>query len=409
MAIRRREISDIKVKRLLVEDYKSIKKSNTQFTKGLNIIIGPNGSGKSNLLQILNLTTSLTSINSRLRYQFRNNTSYSIILNYKEDKIIYELTIIHRKSILRDLKDPKKVSNELHIIKKAKGKDTQEFKIPYLENDITSLVKNDQLSKELIILRRINKRFIKFSLPADQDSTWIATPAKLVIAEEGYLEFEDFTRFSLFEIFVDFYLNLNAEKIYALTKEKSSDNIKSFIFRLFENFYTDYNIGENLSRHTPIEEIRLNQNINIYFIEKEIHIENLLLEYKVSGNWIPWSYLSDGTKRLFYIVTQTLSIKNGLLIIEEPEIGIHPKQLFSLMNFFKEQSLEKQLFISTHSPIVLDVLSSEELDSITISNIEKNGSKFRKLTKKEKEKATSYMKSVGELSYYWLHSDLEHE
>ncbi len=124
---------------------------------------------------------------------------------------------------------------------------------------------------------------------------------------------------------------------------------------------------------------------------------------------MPWSYLSDGTKRLFYIITETLSIESGALIIEEPELGIHPRQLYSLMNFFKDQSVEKQIYISTHSPVVLDVLSPKELNCIIITKFGKKGSEFRKLSKKEKDKAIEYMNSVGELSYYWLHSDLEHE
>lgn len=409
MSKKNREISEIKVVDLTIEEFKSIKKSKCTFTKGLNIIIGPNGSGKSNLLQIINLTTSLTSINNRIRSQMRYNTSYSINLSFKENNISNRLKIVHEKSKAEGSRQQKEKYNEIQIYKKAGKIVKSEFKIKYADNDYSTLVKNNQLFNELTILRRLRKRFIKFNLPADEDSSWIHSPSKLIIDEDGYITPEDFSSFTIMETFIDDYLNFESEQLTSYSKKQDAISIKNHIIQLYKKFNNDYCIDESLSRHSPINETRLNNNINIYFIEDEIHIENLILEYKVNDNWIPWSYLSDGTKRLFYIVTQSLSIKGGILIIEEPEIGIHPKQLFSLMTFFKEQSITKQIFISTHSPIVLDVLSPEELGCITITRYEKNGTRFRKLSAIEKEKAKTYMSTIGELSYYWLHSDLENE
>jgi len=121
---------------------------------------------------------------------------------------------------------------------------------------------------------------------------------------------------------------------------------------------------------------------------------------------MPWSYLSDGTKRLFYILTEVISSGEGLILLEEPELGIHPHQLFKVLQFLKDQSLEKQIIISTHSPLALDILNDTELGKITIANFSK-GTKFTKLTKPQIEKAKKYMQNVGDFSSYWLHSDLE--
>lgn len=93
-------------------------------------------------------------------------------------------------------------------------------------------------------------------------------------------------------------------------------------------------------------------------------------------------------------------------MVEEPELGIHPHQLTKILEFLKNESREKQVIISTHSPLVLDVLKEDELDRITIAKYE-NGTKFYKLGKQEINKAKKYINEVGELSYYWLHSDLE--
>ncbi|WP_309332700.1 AAA family ATPase [Mucilaginibacter sp.] len=99
---------------------------------------------------------------------------------------------------------------------------------------------------------------------------------------------------------------------------------------------------------------------------------------------------------------------DGLVLIEEPELGIHPHQFNLLMNFLKEQSEHKQIIISTHSPKALDHLSPDELNSILITYYDlKKGTQIRHLTNKEITKAKKYMKEVGFFSDYWLLSDLE--
>ena len=66
-------------------------------------------------------------------------------------------------------------------------------------------------------------------------------------------------------------------------------------------------------------------------------IENIQLDFKIDGRWLPWSQLSDGTKRLFYIIAE-VSNNEALILIEEPELGIHPHQFNLLMDFLKEQA-----------------------------------------------------------------------
>ena len=77
------------------------------------------------------------------------------------------------------------------------------------------------------------------------------------------------------------------------------------------------------------------------------------------------------------------------------------------MNFLKEMGEQKQIIITTHSPIVLDVLEDHELDKIVIASInKKEGTILSHLTEKQKEKAQLYMQE-NYLSDYWKYSDLE--
>ena len=150
----------------------------------------------------------------------------------------------------------------------------------------------------------------------------------------------------------------------------------------------------------------MSRNINVY--EDLESIENIYFEFYINNQWVPWSYLSDGTKRIFYLITEVTALRNnGVALIEEPELGVHPHQLHLLTQFLKEQSESKQIIITTHSPQVLNVLDADELNRIIIAEMIDNGTQLKHLDERRIEKARSYMRDEAYLSDYWLHSDLE--
>ena len=126
---------------------------------------------------------------------------------------------------------------------------------------------------------------------------------------------------------------------------------------------------------------------------------------------------------MFYIISEIISsslyfsvgqrnFASGpdiIILLEEPELGIHPDQLHKLLQFLREQSEKHQLIITTHSPQVLDMLHEDELDRITICELdEKKGTQFRKLKKAQIATAKKYMKEEGLfLSDYWRYGSLE--
>ena len=123
--------------------------------------------------------------------------------------------------------------------------------------------------------------------------------------------------------------------------------------------------------------------------------------------------MSDGTKRVAYILSELAHfpsipgkvIPGQIVLIDEPELGIHPKLLKELMNFVSELAGERQVIVTTHSPEVLDVLSRDELDRIIIAEYQgANGSIFRGMTSEEKITAEKYLKDMY-LSDFWKYSD----
>ncbi len=187
-------------------------------------------------------------------------------------------------------------------------------------------------------------------------------------------------------------------------------------------------IKSNIQKFSSIEDVRYTSNFNIFMNEEKdkITINNIFLEFQIDGDWLPFSSLSDGTKRIFYILSEVSSPSNlyvnsnevrifyetneeisRIILIEEPELGIHPHQFHKLMQFLKEYSATRQIVISTHSPQSLDILKEDELNAIIIAfNSHDSGTLLRHLSDLELAKAKIYIENEF-LSDYWRLSDLE--
>jgi hypothetical protein len=165
-----------------------------------------------------------------------------------------------------------------------------------------------------------------------------------------------------------------------------------------------------LANFSPIKDCRISEGYTFQISDDQLIINHILLEFYVNDTWISWGKLSDGTKRLFYIISETLNSHfpfESWLLIEEPELGIHPDQLYKLMDFLKEQSQHKQIIITTHSPDVLNILENNELHKIIVTRIDKlQGTLMHHLSPQKVKKAQSYMEDLS-LKDFWVHSNLE--
>ena len=223
----------------------------------------------------------------------------------------------------------------------------------------------------------------------------------------------------------------------SLVRTDYHDNY-SFLFRIFEyqlphileteNKVNDimkeikerYNLidflSQNLRQFSPIKDIKIDwDSMPISLHEapngKAALIENIEFQFFVNNEWVNWEGLSNGAKRLFYIIGNvTYATTDEIILIEHPELVVHPYQLSLLMNFLKSQSRDKQIIISTHSPQVLNCLGEDELDRIIVARHEgKAGTKLYHLSEEEKGYASEYMKNEAFLSDYWMLSGFMNE
>lgn len=92
--------------------------------------------------------------------------------------------------------------------------------------------------------------------------------------------------------------------------------------------------------------------------------ELVRLDWLQNGNsspMQPWQ-LSDGTLRFIALATALRQPRlPSTIVIDEPELGLHPAALSALTELIKEASEKTQIIISTQSPALLDDFKPEDV------------------------------------------------
>ena len=68
---------------------------------------------------------------------------------------------------------------------------------------------------------------------------------------------------------------------------------------------------------------------------------------------LPSDLLSDGTINIVALIVALYFEEQKIVIIEEPERNIHPSLISSVVNMMQDASSNKQIIVTTHSPIVV--------------------------------------------------------
>lgn len=106
--------------------------------------------------------------------------------------------------------------------------------------------------------------------------------------------------------------------------------------------------------------------------------------------------LSDGTLRFIALATLLLQPAEwlpSLIVIDEPELGLHPVALATLAGMLHETAQDAQLLVATQSAALVDFFAPEE---VVVVDREHGASSFRRLSEDQlKEWLEDY--SLGEL------------
>lgn len=169
-------------------------------------------------------------------------------------------------------------------------------------------------------------------------------------------------------------------------------NLPSFLYLLKERYRDSYElIRKTVQRVAPffqdfqLEPLLLNPN-------------TIKLEWRHVGSddYFDASSLSDGTLRFIALATlllQPVELRPSVILIDEPELGMHPYAIGLLASLIEQASKETQVIAATQSSLLLDYFDPED---ILVADRVEGATQLRRL---EREPLSDWLKeySLGQL------------
>lgn len=345
------------LRRVVIKGFKSIKECELDL-KSINVLIGANGAGKSNFISIFELLGRVLA--QELSYYVKRKGINPILFNGKEttDSIYSEFdygSLIYSFDLEWTEQDSMFFREEQVIVE---GKNIL-GEGGYNESHAITALRNARMHSVVPMDILIpNWRVYQF-----HDTS----PASRIKAENNIADNETFLH--------------------------DASNLAAFLYRLKGNHSNEYQkILKAVQRIAPFFK-------DFELKPKEENNEQIVLRWKqkdYDGIMTP-SQLSDGTLRFICLATLLLQpeeLKPSIIIIDEPELGLHPYAMTIFTELVKKTALKKQIIIATQSAELLDHFEPE--DVIVVDRTDE-GSKFERLPA---NKLTAWLEddySLGEL------------
>jgi predicted ATPase len=152
-------------------------------------------------------------------------------------------------------------------------------------------------------------------------------------------------------------------------------NLPSFLYLLREKHLSDYSlIVRTVQLAAPFfDDFRLDPLLR--------NPDTIKLEWrhKESDQYFDASALSDGTLRFIALATlflQPEQYRPSLILVDEPELGLHPYALELLASLIRQASVTTQVIVATQSSTLLDHFDPED---VLVADLEDGGTNLARL------------------------------
>lgn len=140
-------------------------------------------------------------------------------------------------------------------------------------------------------------------------------------------------------------------------------------------------------------------------VAKQIDVETYLAQRDPSAAQMGFSALlfdgvnlglqSDGTLRVVEIVVHLLQRGAACLMIEEPELAVHPGLLGRLLSLMESYALDRQILLTTHAPQVVNWCTPAQLRMLERAG---NSTLVRGIDASQMSRITRYLNDEGTLA-----------
>jgi len=328
--------------RIEIHGYKSIADCDLELGP-LNVLVGPNGAGKSNFISALGLLGAMVNGNLRLTVNLAGGASTLLHGGLKRTEMLRLRTYFDRNGY------------EAHLLPGARDDLIFEREICY-----DSAPGYKEPYHAVIGSGHLESNLREASLDR-------AVPRYCLVAMESWRVFH----------FHDTSPQAGAKQKQPIADDvalrSDAANLAPFLHRLQLAHPDDYaRICDSVRLVAPFfEDFRLSPD--------RTNPERIQLEWKQVGSdaYFNAHSLSDGTLRFMCLSALLLQPDPpSVIIIDEPELGLHPYAITQLAEMFRSTSVSRQLIVSTQSVTLLNQLDPE---SIVITELHDGASTFARL------------------------------
>lgn len=318
--------------------------------KSINVIIGPNGSGKSNFIGVFSFLHEVREgrLNDYIRkaggsepllhFGSKVTEKIQIRISFRQEVNQYELTL---EPTADDSLYP---SREWAYFwdKENYPKAPYNESIPSRENGREAGISNPSLKRTAEWVRYRLGRWRLYHVHDTSSTSPLRKTAKL-----------NDNRF------------LRAD----------GSNLPAFLYLLQKKYPNEYGlIQRTVQRVAPFfDDFQLNPDpLN----EEAIRLN---WKHKKSDQYFDASSLSDGTLRFIALATLFLQPEEftpTVILVDEPELGLHPYAITMLASLVKQAAQKTQVILSTQSPLLLDHFQPED---VLVADSVDGGTQFTRL------------------------------
>jgi predicted ATPase len=152
-------------------------------------------------------------------------------------------------------------------------------------------------------------------------------------------------------------------------------NLAAFLYYLREKHSDSYSlIQRTVQRVAPFFDDFLLKPLKLK--PDDIKLE---WRHKKSDQYFEASSLSDGTLRFIALATlflQPAEFRPSLILVDEPELGLHPYAIEMLASLIRQASVDTQAIVSTQSSLLLDHFEPED---VLVANRVEEGTQITRL------------------------------
>lgn len=353
----------MKLNYIEIENFKSIKELKLEL-RNINILIGPNGAGKSNFIHFFNLLNNIVSQNlqnfitenggadSFLYFGRKKSESFNGGISFGLNEYFFELVSTIENNFF--------FKKELIKYELQRYGGTKEWSLAD-GNKETNLIKKYKEDERISVAYHIIKAMYTWRVYHFYDTGKTAK-----VKQES---------------------DINDNR--GLRRDAS--NLAAFLYLLQENHSEHFvRIENTIKLIAPFFE-------TFQLEPLELNNEKIRLEWKHAGSdeYFNANHFSDGTLRMICLITLLLQPNlPDTIIIDEPELGLHPAAIELLTSLIKSVAANnKQVICSTQSVTFLNHFEPEDIIVVDRSNGE---SLFKRL---DKSNLTEWLNeyAIGEL------------